>query len=58
VKFRIGHEVRYEILVDAANPSDAEKQANKVEYQDWDHEYLTIEDCVALEESPVNPQFE
>lgn len=58
MKFRIGHEVRYEILVDASNANEAEIQANKVEYHDWDHQYLTIEDCVALEESPVNPQFE
>ena len=58
MKFRVGHEVRHEIIMEAANAAEAQEKAAAVPYQEWDHEYVTIEDCFPMDESPVNPQAE
>jgi hypothetical protein len=58
MKFRVGHEVRHEIIVEAANSNEAQEMAAHIPYPDWDHQYVTIEDCIPIDESPVNPQAE
>ena len=58
MKFRVGHEVRFEIIVEATNAKEAERAAEETPYERWDHRYITSEEVVPLEESPVNPQAE
>ena len=58
MQFRVGHEVRYEIIVEAANAAEAERLAEATPYERWDHSYVTSEECIAMGESPVNPESE
>jgi hypothetical protein len=58
MQFRVGHEVRFQIIVEAANEAEAEKLAAEVPYEQWHHSYIVMEDCVPMDESPVNPQAE
>ena len=58
MQFRVGHEVRFQMIVEAANEAEAAKLAEAKPYDQWDHSYLVLEDVVPLEESPVNPQTE
>ena len=58
MEFRVGHEVRYEITVDAPNKAEAERIAAAIPYTEWPHSYVTIEDCIPVEESPINPEGE
>ena len=55
MQFRVGHEVRYEIIVEAANAAEAAKLAEETPYGEWHHSYVTGEDCIPMDESPVNP---
>ena len=54
----VGHEVPHEIIIEAANSNEAQEIAAHIPYPDWDHQYVTIEDCIPIDESPVNPQAE
>ena len=58
MKFRVGHEVRFEIIVEAASPREAEEKAAAIPYEAWMNRYVTNEEVIAVEESPVNPQAE
>ena len=53
--FRVGHDVRYEIIVDAPNAKEAEKIAEDFPYEEWVFRYTSNEDVVATEEDPRNP---
>ena len=58
MRFRVGHEIRYQLIVEAANEREAASLAESKPYTEWDHSYLVMEDVIPLEESPVNPQAE
>ena len=58
MQFRVGHEVRYEVLLDATNAAEAERMAEQMPYEEWHHNYLTSQDVIAIDESPVNPSAE
>lgn len=58
MQFRIGHEVRFQIIIEATSGVEAEKLATDIPYSEWPHSYVVMEDCIPLEESPVNPQAE
>ena len=58
VRFRVGHDVRYEVMVEAANAAEAERLAADVPYDQWELRYVSNEDVVAFEEDPRNPQAE
>ena len=55
MQFRVGHEVRFEVIIEAANEKEATKIAEGIPYTDWSHSYSISEDVIAVEESPVNP---
>jgi hypothetical protein len=55
MQFRIGHEVRFEVVIEAANEKEAVRIAEEIPYKDWTHNYTISEDVLAIEESPVNP---
>lgn len=55
MQFRVGHEVRFEVIIEAANEKEAVKIAEQIPYKDWTHSYAISEDAVAVEESPINP---
>lgn len=57
MQFRISHEVLLEITIDAASQKEAETIASAIPYEEWEQKYAVREDCVAIEESPVNPQY-
>ena len=58
MEFRLSHEVLFEITVEAKSQRGAEEKAAEIPYTKWERKYVVREDCVALEESPVNPQSE
>lgn len=55
MEFRVGHDVRYELLLDAPNAAEAERLAAEVPYDQWVLRYVSNEDVVAFEEDPRNP---
>ena len=58
MQFRVGHDVRYEVMVEAANAVEAERLAAETPYDEWLLRYVSNEDVVAFEEDPRNPQAE
>jgi hypothetical protein len=58
MQFRVGHEVRYEVILEAANAAEAGRMAEQMPYEEWHHNYVTSEDVIPMEESPVNPHAE
>ena len=58
MQFRVGHEVRFQIIVEAANEKEAAKIAEQLPYEQWNHSYIVSEDVIPIEESPVNPMAE
>ena len=58
MRFRVGHDVRYEVMVDAANAAEAERLAAETPYEAWELRYVSNEDVVAFEEDPRNPHAE
>ena len=58
MQFRVTHEVLFELTVEAPSTKEAEAKAAKTPYRKWLQKYVVREDCVPLEESPVNPQAE
>ena len=58
MQFRVGHEVRFQIIVEASNDKEAARIAEELPYEQWDHHYIVSEDVFPMEESPVNPQAE
>ena len=48
--FRVGHDVRYEIIVDAPNAKEAEKNAEDFPYEEWVFRYTSNED-VAIKQA-------
>jgi hypothetical protein len=56
MEFRVGHDVRYEIVVDAPNAAEAERMAADFPYGEWKMRYVSNEDVVAFEDDPRNPQ--
>ena len=58
MRYRVGHEVRFQTIVEAASEREAAERAEELPYAEWDHSYVVMEDVVPLEESPVNPQAE
>ena len=55
MEFQVIHEVKYQIVVEAASQKEAEQIADETTYDDWDRWYVIREECVPLGESPVNP---
>ncbi len=53
--FRVGHDVRYEIVIDAPNAKEAERLADNFPYSNWVFRYTSSEDVVSIEEDPRNP---
>ena len=41
MEFRVGHDVRYEILIDAPNAAEAERLAAGMPYDQWKAKYQT-----------------
>jgi hypothetical protein len=58
MQFRVGHEVRYEVILEAANAAEAGRMAEQLPYEEWHHNYVTSEDVIPMDESPVNPSAE
>lgn len=58
MEYRVGHDVRYEIVVDAPSASAAEEMAAAIPYAQWVLRYVSNEDVVAMVEDPRNPQAE
>ena len=58
MRFRVGHDVRYEVMVEAANAAEAERAAEDIPYEQWQLRYVSNEDVVAYEEAPRNPHAE
>jgi hypothetical protein len=58
MQFRVGHEVRYQTIIEASTGKEAAAKAETIAYDRWDHTYLVMEDVVPLDESPVNPHAE
>ena len=56
MRFRVGHDVRYEIEVEAVSASEAEALAEAAPYEEWVQRYVSNEDVLALDESPINPE--
>ena len=56
MEFRISHEVRFDIAIEASSQKEAEAVASDIPYEEWEQKYVVREDCIAVEESPVNPQ--
>lgn len=56
MEYRISHEVRFEITIEAASQKEAERIAADIPYTDWEERYVVREDCIAVAESPINPQ--
>ena len=58
MEFRVGHEVRYEIILEAPNAAKAGLLAEQKPYDEWDHSYVVSEEVLPMGESPVNPYAE
>ncbi len=58
MQYRISHEVRLEITVEAGSRREAEAMAATTPYTEWEERYVVREECVALNESPINPHAE
>ena len=58
MKFRLSHEILFQITLEATSQKEAEQVAAEIPYGKWEQKYVVREDCVALEESPLNPQAE
>ena len=58
MQYRISHEVRLEITVEAASKKEAEAMAVTIPYTEWEERYVVREECLALNESPINPRAE
>ena len=58
MEYRIIHEVRLEIIVEAASKREAEARATTIPYTEWEERYVVREECLALNESPINPRAE
>lgn len=56
MEFRVSHEVRFEIAIEASSQREAEAVAADTPYGEWEEKYVVREDCIAVAESPVNPQ--
>ncbi|MBM3940230.1 MAG: hypothetical protein FJ318_04950 [SAR202 cluster bacterium] len=56
MRFRVGHEVRFQTIIEAASEQEAIKIAESLPYDEWQHSYLVMEDVIPMDESPVNPQ--
>ncbi len=55
MRFRVGHDVRYEIEVEAVSASEAGALADATPYEKWVQRYVSNEDVLAIDESPINP---
>ena len=55
MEFRVIHEVKYQLTVDAASQREAERIADETPYDDWEQGYVVREECVPLGESPLSP---
>jgi hypothetical protein len=55
MKFVVIHEARIEMVVEAASEREAEEIAAGKPYAEWDRTVVVREECVPLEESPLNP---
>ncbi len=58
MQYRISHEVRLEITVEAGSRREAEAMAATTPYTEWEERYVVREECLALNESPINPDAE
>ena len=58
MQYRISHEVRLEITVEAGSWREAEAMAATTPYTEWEERYVVREECLALNESPINPGAE
>ena len=56
MEFRVIHEVRFEVAIEASSQKEAEAMAADIPYEEWEQKYVVREDCIAEAESPVNPQ--
>ena len=58
MEFRLSHEVRFDITIEASSQTEAEKTAADIPYTEWEEKYVVREDCIAVTESPINPHAE
>lgn len=58
MQYRISHEVRLEITIEAGSKREAESMATGIPYTEWEERYVVREECFALNESPINPRAE
>ena len=58
MQYIISHEVRLEIIIEAGSKREAETMAVTIPYTDWEERYVVREECLALNESPINPRAE
>lgn len=56
MRFWVIHEVRFETAVEAASEKEAERIAASIPYSEWEKSFSVREECVALEENPLNPR--
>ncbi len=56
MEYRISHEVRFELIIEAASEAEAERIASETPYSDWEEKYVVREEYIAVSESPINPQ--
>ncbi|MBI4299102.1 MAG: hypothetical protein HY666_05000 [Chloroflexi bacterium] len=58
MKFRMSHEVLFEIILEASSRKEAERLAAEIPYAQWEEKYVVRDECVAVAESPINPHAE
>lgn len=55
MKFRVIHEVIYELTIEVASEEEAQRLAADTPYERWGKGYAVREEYVPVEESPLNP---
>ncbi|MBI2165634.1 MAG: hypothetical protein HYU29_04450 [Chloroflexi bacterium] len=55
MRFRVIQEVIFELTVEASSGEEAQRLASQVPYSQWDKGYPVREECVPVEEDPLNP---
>ncbi|MBM3946477.1 MAG: hypothetical protein FJ315_03630 [SAR202 cluster bacterium] len=56
MRFVVIHETRFEVVVEAASEQEAERVVASIPYDRWDRAVTVREECVPIEESPINPR--
>ena len=56
MQFQVTLEVLFQLTVEAPSSQEAQDIAASTPYKKWLQKYVVREDCVPLEESPINPR--